>query len=79
MKNIRYILTLIVGLITVFFTWTYIQRANFDYNSEGRFFSADDQIVYSQQAKELYGILTIIGLILTVILLLKLIKEHTHN
>lgn len=82
MKYILYILTTIIGLITSLFIWIYIQRVNLDYNSEGRFFSAEDGIVYHNQAKEVYGILALFGVILTGLLFVRLIlrrKTQTAN
>ena len=73
MKSILYILTVATGLITSLFVWIYIQRTNLDYNSEGRFFSPEDGVVYYEQAKEVYGILALFGLILTGTLIVRLI------
>lgn len=56
--------------------WTYIQRANFNYNAEGKFFSSEDGIVYHEHAKEVYGILALLGLVLTGILLVKLVTKR---
>jgi hypothetical protein len=75
MKYALHSLVLILGLATSLFTWTYIQRSKFDYNSEGRFFNPMDDIVYTEQAKEVYGIFALLALLLTVILLTKLIKR----
>jgi len=63
-----------MGLITSFFIWIYIQRANLDYNSDGRFFSTEG-LVYHEQSKEVYGVLAFLGLILTGLFLIKLIKK----
>jgi len=67
-----------MGLTTSFFIWIYIQRANLDYNSEGRFLSPEDGVVFHEQAKETYGILALLGLILTVIFIIRLIKRKTQ-
>ncbi len=71
-KLILYILTFIIGLITSLFLWIFIQRNSLDYNSEGVFFSAEEGLVYHEQAKDAYGFLALLGLILTVLLILKL-------
>lgn len=63
-----------MGLITSLFIWIYIQRAKLDYNSEGVFFSSEDGIVYHEQAKEVYGILTLLGLILTGLFIIRIIQ-----
>ena len=79
MKYIAYILTLILGLISSFFVWIYIQRANLDYNSEGRYFSPQNGVVYHEQTKEIYGMLALLGLILTAIFMVRLIKRKTQR
>ena len=78
MKYLLYLLTLIIGLTTSFFIWTYTKRANFDYNSEGRVFSSEDGVVYHEQAKEVYGIVALLGLILTTLLIIRLINKKTQ-
>jgi len=75
MKYIRYIILLIIGLITSFFIWSYIQRSNFEYNTEGTFLSSEDGVVYYEQAKEVYGILALVGLISIVLLIRNLIQN----
>ncbi|WP_128755248.1 hypothetical protein [Aquimarina sediminis] len=79
MKYIYYIVILIMGLITSFCIWNYIQRANFEYNTEGKFLSLEEGVVYTKQAKEVYGILALIGLILTGIIVYRLIKKHVDT
>jgi len=71
MKYKRNLIILLIGLITFFFIWMYIQRVNLDYNTEGRFFSPENGVVYQEQAKDVYGILALIGLILTAVLIYK--------
>ncbi len=74
----KYIL-FILGLFTAFFIWIYIQKVNLDYNLEGRFFSPEDGVVYHQQSKEVYGILALLGLILTGICVIRLIIKEKHR
>lgn len=78
MKYIAYILTLLMGLFTSFFIWLYIHRANLDYNSEGRFFSPENGVVYHEQTKEVYGMVAFLGFVLTGLFLIKLIKRKTQ-
>ncbi len=59
--------------MTSLFTWIYIQRVNLDYNSEGRFLSVEEGIVYHEQIKEVYGMLSFFGIISTGILVTRLI------
>ena len=68
-----------MGLITSFFIWIYIQRVNLEYNSQGRFFSVEDGIVYHEQTKEVYGILALLRLILMGIFMVKIIKQITNK
>ena len=79
MKSIRLIVTLIIGLITTLFAWAYIQSTNYDYNSEGKFFSTEDGVVYTEQAKEIYGNLALFGLIVTGILIASLIIKRKRK
>ncbi|MCF6279659.1 MAG: hypothetical protein L3J14_04865 [Flavobacteriaceae bacterium] len=74
MKCIRHIL-IIIGIITSLFLWIFIQRANLDYNLEGKFFSTEEGVVYNEQAKMVSGIVVLIGLILIVILVIGIIKR----
>lgn len=75
MKYIRYIIITILGCVTTFFIWMYIQRANLDYNTEGKFLSLEEGVVYTEQAKEVYGILALCGLFLLGVLVYKLIRK----
>ncbi|MBT32227.1 MAG: hypothetical protein CMO01_21405 [Thalassobius sp.] len=68
MRYALYILTTIIGLVTSLFIWIYVKRAKLDYNSEGKFFSVQEGVVYLEQTKETYGFLAIFGLIMTGIL-----------
>ena len=75
MKYIRYITILLIGLITTFCIWMYIERVNLNYNAEGVYFSPESGVVYYEQAKEVYAILIILGLISIGILIFKWIKK----
>ena len=79
MKYIYYIIIVIIGLLTSFFIWSYIQRSKFVYNTESTFLSPEDGVVYHEQAKEVYGILALIGLMVTGITLYALIKNLNEN
>lgn len=63
-----------MGLTTSFLIWIYIKRANLDYNIEGKCFSTEG-VVYHEQTKDMYGILVLLGLLLTVICMIKLIHK----
>lgn len=73
-KTIGYICTFIIGCITAFCIWMYIEKAKLPYDINGTYFS-EEGIVYHEQAKEVYGLLSIIGLLVTSILVYKLIKK----
>ena len=64
-KYLQYILPLIIGLITFCFLLIYNQRAQLNYNSEGTFLSIKEGIVYYEQAKDVYGFIALVGVILT--------------
>jgi len=57
------------------FSILYFKRLGLDYNSEGRFLAIDEGVVYHKQWVEIYGALAILGLILTTITLVRLLKK----
>ena len=61
------------------FIWVYVQRVNFDYNSEGTFFSTEEGVVYHEQAKDVYGILALFGVILTVLSVRLIMKRKSKT
>ena len=69
------IISIIMVLITSFCIYGYIQRANLDYNTEGRYFSIEEGVVYKEQTKEWYGGIAVLGLIATGILTYKIMKK----
>ncbi len=73
-KTIGYMFTIIIGSITAFCIWIYIEKAKLPYDANGTYFS-EEGIVYHEQAKEVYGLLSIIGLLITSILAYKLIRK----
>ena len=64
MKYIRYIAIVILVVVTFFSSWMYFQRANLNYNEKGIYFSAIEGVTYYEQAKEIYKVLTLIGVII---------------
>ena len=68
-------MTYLTGLLSIIFIWLYIRRASLDYNDEGRFFCTKNMVVYHEQTKEIYGILAILGMIVTGILFVFIIKR----
>jgi len=69
------ILLIIIVSVTTVFAWVYMQRLKLDYNSEGRFYSLQDGVVYNEQAIAVYGFFTFLGLVLTGILIIKITKK----
>jgi len=57
------------------FVWIYIQRVNLDYNSEGRYFSLEEGVVYHKEAEAVYGFLAILGIVLTGLFLTRIILK----
>ncbi|HOY39195.1 MAG: hypothetical protein KBB11_02330 [Bacteroidales bacterium] len=79
MKKLILILTSLTGLLSAFFIWLYVQRASLDYNDEGRIFCAENGVVYHEQAKEVYGILALLSIMVTGILVIVIIKRKLHK
>lgn len=76
MRYLLYILLIIIGFVTSVLTWIFIQRVALDYNSEGRFYSPEEGIIYNEQAILVYGLLALLGLIFTGILIIKLFAKR---
>lgn len=75
MKYVRYTIILTIALITSFCICNYIERVSFDYNTQGRFFSLEDGAVYHEQTKEVFGVLTLLGVFTTGILIYKQFRK----
>jgi len=78
MNRIQQLLALIMGLITSFFIWSYTQRANLDYNVDGKHFSLEDGVVYHKQAIEAYGFIALLGVIFTGLFMNRLLRKKTR-
>ena len=68
MRSVLSISTVLFGLVTALFLWMYVQRAQLEYNADGRYFSADEGVVYLEQTRDTYGLLVLIGFITTAFL-----------
>jgi hypothetical protein len=55
---------LLIGTFTI--GWIYISRLRLPYNSEGRYFDEATSVVYHQGAVEVYGLIFIILLAITI-------------
>lgn len=60
------ILTVFFALLTTIFVLTFIQRLNFNYNSEGNFFDEKLMTTYQEQAISVYGIFTLLTFGITI-------------
>ena len=68
MRSALSILTVVISLATALFFWMYLQRGKLEYTTEGRYFSAEEGVVYLEQTRDSYGLLAIVGLVTTTIL-----------
>lgn len=70
MKTVKKItlsfLFLVSADLSVLFTTAFINRMNLPYNSEGRYFSGI--VVYHEQAVEVFGIISSVFIIITILL-----------
>lgn len=58
---------------------TYINRYNLDYNEAGRFFDSQDEVVYHEQDKELYGLAAVFLSTITVLTIAFTIKRFSRS
>ncbi|MCK4663983.1 MAG: hypothetical protein KAT68_14035 [Bacteroidales bacterium] len=73
LHHIKWILTIMSIIIGILFGIEWINRLLLPYNSEGRYFDQVTEIVYTDSGIIVYGLLTLIFLIIgTVFLFLKL-------
>ena len=69
MKRNIGIMTIIILLVsTGLLGWTFFQRLNLTYNSEGKFFDEGLVTVYHKQSIISYGFLTFVSLALTILI-----------
>ena len=65
------ILTAFFALVTLFIVFTFINTSSYSYNSEGRYFDENSLTVYHEQAVPVYGLLSFIGIALTLLAIYK--------
>ena len=70
MKVLLTLLIVLFGALTSLFLWIYLQREKLPYNAEGKFFNAEEGVVYHEQARTVYGIFVLIGTTLIVSLII---------
>lgn len=68
MKKIsQFILAITLTISTLISCWTFIKRLALDYNSEGKFFDENTNVVYYEQAVLIYGIISFVLLVFLII------------
>jgi hypothetical protein len=70
--KILILLLVILAILTALFSWSFYTRIRMDYNSEGTYLDKDSLVVYNEQAQIVYGLITFILIILTLLTTLKL-------
>lgn len=66
------ILTILLTVFTVVFGLTYISRLRMNYSAEGTYFDENSGVVYHEQAVLVFGTITFILLLLTMLAAWKL-------
>jgi hypothetical protein len=75
-KLILSIGTILLIHLTVLAGWVWKHRLSLPYNSEGRYVDEKSGVVYNQQAMEVYGLITLVLLLLTVWMAYVTLKKH---
>ena len=70
--KILILLLVILAILSALFSWSFYTRIKMDYNSEGTYLDKDSLVVYNEQAQIVYGLITLILIILTLLTTLKL-------
>lgn len=73
-KIVLSILSLLFLSITIILIITFIKRLDMRFNEEGKYFDEDSLVVYEEQSKEIFGILSIIFSIITYFIINKTIN-----
>lgn len=73
------ILIAILASFTVMFTWSFFARVRMDYNSEGNYFDEKALVVYREQTLIVYGLISFVSLLLTLLAALKLKSIISKN
>lgn len=74
MKYVLLIISAIISLLTLLVGSIYFNRLTLNYNSEGSFFSMKENIVYTEQALDVFGLLTILGAVLSTLIIFGTIR-----
>ena len=73
------ILVFILGFSTTMLGWNLLITMDRNYNSEGNYFDYKEGVVYNEQGIMVYGILTFLMLLLTLLVAWKLIKSFKQK
>lgn len=63
-------------IFTFWFIFIFLHRLSLDYNSEGRFYDAKTMVVYQEQSVFVYGLISLIFAIFSLVLVLVFIKRY---
>ncbi|MEX2483563.1 MAG: hypothetical protein WED10_03350 [Brumimicrobium sp.] len=74
MKYLLLFVSVIVLTLTFLVGSAYLKRLNLNYNSEGNFYSLKENVVYTEQAVDVFGLLTIAGGAMSLLLIFGTIK-----
>jgi hypothetical protein len=75
-KYIWTFLTTILTILTFFFVWTFYNRVKLPYNDEGRYFDETSEMVYLEQTKEVYGVISVIFFGLTLFSFVRTLRTY---
>ena len=75
-KLILSIITILLIHLTVLAGWILKHRLSLPYNSEGSYVDEENDVVYYQQAIEVYGLITLSLFLLTVWMAFITLKRH---
>ncbi len=70
MKYLILTATIIISLLSFWLGCLYFGRVFLDYNSEGRYYSVEEGTVYLEQTCEVFGVLTIVGIVISSLLVI---------
>ena len=63
-RVVQWLLLFICLIFAVLFGWVFYFRMGLEYNSEGRWFDPDSEVVYHEQAVGFFGVLLVISVVI---------------
>lgn len=79
MKYVLLTISVVILLLTFLVGSIYFNRLTLNYNSEGNFFSMKESIVYTEQALGVFGLLTILGVVLSTLTIFGTIRYFRNT